>query len=235
MTEKLSDYFYTKFFECILYDDEIYDNTLHGKYNFYVFDINFLAVFINILEHFINLNILEEKRKYKIYSLMSYIRNNAIFDSIETKRYYCNIFNEFIIKLNTKKIDGSEEFYLNEIAKRFSYNDKKLRRQTYEKKKAFVEKSLGYDFLFLIYHLDEVDEETFESSVDSLLNDEYYFASLNAIIYEFPEILENETFKRRIKKIINLNKRNLPLLLEKKLPVKIYILKNNFKYSSLWI
>ena len=78
-----------------------------------------------------------------------------------------------------------------------------------------------------------MDEETFDSALDDIINNEYYFASLNAILYEYPKILENETFKRRVKKIIELNKKNLNLLLGKRLPTKVYILKNNFKYSSL--
>ena len=231
--EEFNEYFYSKFYQCLLYDEEIYNYSLKGKYDFYIFNSTFFEVFINLSHHLIKLDVVEESIKDKIHSLISYIRNKAIYDDSETKKYYYDLFNKLIISLNINKFNDGEEFYLHEIAKRFNCIGKKINSNDFENKKEFVKRSLGYDFIFLLYHTDEVDEETFDKSIYCLLNDEYYFASLNAILYEYPELLKNETFKRRVKKVIELNKKSSPLLLDKSFLYKIYILKNTRKYSSL--
>ncbi len=233
--ETFDEYFYSKFYQCLLYDDEICYQALHGDYDFYLFDQTFLDVFINLTDHFIALKTVDKTKIDIIQSLISHIRENAIFEDQETKKYFYDIFNDLIIKLNIGCFDNIDDFYSHEIAKRFNCAGKKITAKEFENRKKFVMKSLGYDFLFLILHIDEIDEETFEKTLNEFVNNEYYFASLNAILYEYPELLEIETFKRRVKKIVEINKKNLPSLLEKKLATKIYILKNNFKYSSLCI
>ena len=231
--ENFDTYFYSKFYQCLMYDDEIRYQALHGDYDFYLFDQTFLEVFINLTYHFINLETIDETKKDILQLLISYIRDKAIFEDQETKKYFYDIFNDLIINLNIGCCENIEEFYLHEIAKRFNCAGKKINFKEFENKKRFVMKSLGYDFLFLILHIDEIDEESFDKTLTEFINNEYYFASLNAILYEYPELLEIETFKRRVKKITQLNKKNLSSLLEKNLATKVYILKNNLKYSSL--
>lgn len=231
--ENFEEYLYTKFCQCLLYDDEIYHQALQGDYDFYLFNHSFLDIFIDLTDHLITKKIIDETRKNKLYTLISYIRDNAIYETTEAKKYFYEILNDLIVSLNMEKFDNSDDYYCREIAKRFNCAGKKISYKDFEDKKSFVKKSLGYDYIFLILHLEEMDEETFDSALDDIINNEYYFASLNAILYEHPKILENETFKRRVKKVIELNKKNLNLLLGKRLPTKVYILKNNFKYSSL--
>ena len=233
--ENFDTYFYSKFYQCLLYDDEICYQALHGKYDFYLFNQTFIEVFIELTYQLINLKTIDETRIDALQYLISYIRHNAKFEDQETKKYFYDIFNDLIIKLNIGCFDNIDDFYSHEIAKRFNCAGKKINLREFENRKKFVKKSLGYDYLFLVIHLETSSEELFNSLLDDILNNEYYFASLNAILYEYPELLEIETFKRRVKKIVEINKKNLPSLLEKKLATKIYILKNNFKYSSLCI
>lgn len=231
--ENFEEYFYTKFCQCLLYDDEIYHQALQGDYDFYLFNQQFLDIFIDLIDYLIEMKFIDEERKDRLYILISYIRDNAIYETIEAKKYFYEIFNDLIVNLNMECFDNSDDYYYREIAKRFNCAGKKISFKDFQNKKNFIKKSLGYDYIILILHLEEMDEETFDSALDDLLNSEYYFASLNAILYEHPKILENETFKRRVKKVIELNKKNLNLLLGKRLPAKVYILKNNLKYGSL--
>ncbi len=231
--ENFEEYFYTKFCQCLLYDDEIYHQSLQGDYDFYLFNQSFLDIFIDLIDYLIEMKFIDEERKDRLYILISYIRDNAIYETIEAKKYFYEIFNDLIVNLNMECFDNSDDYYYREIAKRFNCAGKKISFKDFQNKKNFIKKSLGYDYIILILHLEEMDEETFDSALDDLLNSEYYFASLNAILYEHPKILENETFKRRVKKVIELNKKNLNLLLGKRLPAKVYILKNNLKYGSL--
>lgn len=231
--ENFEEYFYTKFCQCLLYDDDIYHQALQGDYDFYLFNHSFLDIFIDLIDYLIEMKFIDEERKDRLYILISYIRDNAIYETIEAKKYFYEIFNDLIVNLNMECFDNSDDYYYREIAKRFNCAGKKISFKDFQNKKNFIKKSLGYDYIILILHLEEMDEETFDSALDDLLNSEYYFASLNAILYEHPKILENETFKRRVKKVIELNKKNLNLLLGKRLPAKVYILKNNLKYGSL--
>ena len=112
--------------------------------------------------------------------------------------------------------------------------DVKLGRQIsykkYKKYEEFVRKSLGYDFILLTYLSDEVDEETFDNSIESLANDEFFFASLNVIIKQCPELLQFPIFKTRVKKVIDYNRKHTDIFRDEPLETKIFIIKQNNKH-----
>ena len=56
--ENFDTYFYSKFYQCLMYDDEIRYQALHGDYDFYLFDQTFLEVFINLTYHKLITNVI---------------------------------------------------------------------------------------------------------------------------------------------------------------------------------
>lgn len=226
-------YYYMKFCQCLLCNKTLYDRLLKGDFDSYIFNNVFLEIFFELITTFIDNNIL--KNKGWAYNIILYFRANGIYFDEISKLYYEQRFKELIIKLNGYGYKENDNFYTTEIVKRFSYFDSKVNYRNFEQQKQFVERTLKFDFLILTYFTEIIDEQTFEDKINELVMNEYCFASLNAIISEYPEILKDETFKRRIKKLLDLNKKNLYLLQGKKITDKIYLLKNNLKYSLLCI
>ena len=209
MSSEIQKYFYLKFILYYLYNDEGYKKTLDGKYDFYIFDDAFLNVLSNLISFFSQNNIFETKEKDKAYMLLSYLRDKSKFDNLEVKKCYYDFINDLIIQLNCQQKNGNDAFYIIEMLKR-KFCKKKMTIKEFQEKKKIVKKSLGYDFIFLIYHCDNIKEESFDNSIKSLLdNSEYYFASLNSIIDECPELLKDETFSRRVEKVLNLKKEQI--------------------------
>ncbi len=233
MPNDYNNYFYDKFIQGILYNDLVYEDVRKGKYDFYIFNTDFILEFINLIEYYIEVKILNQYMIDKIYTIISYIKNKATYEDENTKNYYNNIFNELILKLNIAKNTNEFLLYDNELKKRFNSLEGlfKFKRSNNELNR-FIRESISFDFMFLIYHTDAIGEEDFGKEINELIHNEFYFASLNAILNEMPEIIQNKVFKNRVKKVIELNKKNKKMLSEKSVPNKVYILINNFKYSK---
>lgn len=232
MLDGYSNYFYDKLIQAFLYSDLVYEDVKKGKYDFYVLSTSFIAEFIYLIESYIDYKILDENLLNKIYTMIAYIKENANFVDKETKSYYHEIFNELILELIQSKDTDTSIFFKNEQRKRLNgleiiVNFGKSSQEVID----FLKESISFDFVFLIYHTEIVDEIEFEKEIDTLMLDEFYFASLNAILDECPEILKDEIFRRRVKKVIELNKKNIKSLRDKSIPDKVYILVNNFKYA----
>ena len=98
--------------------------------------------------------------------------------------------------------------------------------------KNFVISSIGSDFNFLELFSDRLSDKTFKEEVHKLVNNKVFFLSLNAILNEYPELFKNETFKNRLKILLELNKGDKLLLSKNDLETKAFVLKNNFKYKK---
>lgn len=233
MNDELIEYFNVKFILCFLYNDEMYQKVLDGNYDQQILNYGFLYFYKNMIENIISLKMLDDLIKDRVYKVLHYIKDNLIAcDTIENKNIYINLINELIVKLNTSESVNCNNFYINEITKRFG--DRIIFTEPkFEKLKNKIIDSLCYDYLFLFYHITQLDDETFEQLSKEMVMDEYYFASLNAILSEFPELFEIETFKKRVKRIIELNKRSKGKVLDKNLSEKIFILKNNRKFDKM--
>lgn len=232
--ETVRTYYYTKFLQSCLYDDDIYKGARNGSYDFYIFNSDFLAILINYIAIYVDTDYAYSDLdvKDRLYTLINYIRNNAVYQDDDTKKYYCDIFNDLVLKLNQMSSDSSNyEWVFHEITIR---TDVKLGRQIsykkYKKYEEFVRRSLGYDFILLTYLSDEVDEETFDNSIESLANDEFFFASLNVIIKQCPELLQFPIFKTRVKKVIDYNRKHMDIFRDEPLETKIFIIKQNNKH-----
>ena len=181
-----------------IFENHSFDNSILNP-NFAVAIASYLNVFIE--EH----RFLNPEVKDKAYRIIAYIKQNNNFkDDIKYKINH--LFNDTIINLNATIDDDNIDYYLDEIVKRFDFR-RNLSLDEYELYKSIVEQSLGNDYVILSYHCDIMKENEFEESVPMFVTDMFYFNSLNAILNEYPEILKNETFRRRVKKIVDENMR----------------------------
>ena len=112
--------------------------------------------------------------------------------------------------------------------------DSKLGNQISLKKfkmfESFVRESVGYDFLLLTFFVDDVDEKMFDESIELLANDKFCLASLNAVIKQCPKLLSETIFKRRVKKILEYNRKNIDIKSNRSLSEKLFVIRQNSKH-----
>ena len=206
----LNDYIQIKFIQFILHNDSVFKVIFKDHlFDDSILNIAFAVTFASYLKVFMEeTKFLNSKVKDKAYRIIDYIKENNNF--IDEEKHRINyLFNDVIMSLNVIQDIDCEEYYLDEIAKRFDFKKNvTLNEEEYEDYKSIVEESLGNDYIILSYHCELIKENDFEESVPLFTTDMYYFNSLNAILNEYPEILRNETFKRRVKKVIGLNKKS---------------------------
>lgn len=170
----------------------------------WVFDIGILTVFKQIVSEFVKYDTLSKHIKDNIYSFLLYGRN--IKDESYEERI--NIINEITIILNCQKEDKSLNFYIEQLLDR--------RENLSELKKAslndilaeieYIDSSIYNDFIVLVSHGDDTSEEDFDSVyLPNLIENNYYYESLNVILKECPSLFENKLFISRVKKVLNSN------------------------------
>lgn len=230
--DKIKTYYYTKFLQSYLYNDNIYEAVFNSNFDNYIFDEDFLNIAFNYIEVYTEINYADLSVKEKLYNLISYIRNKADYDDEKTQKFYYDIYNTLILKLNRMDNNSLVEFLiLNEIAMRTKIKfDNEISYHRFKQYEEFVRRSIGYDFILLTYLSDETSEETFDNNIESLVNDEFYFASLNALIEQCPELLKEITFRKRVKKVLEYNRKNIDLWSSKSIKKKIFIIKQNNKH-----
>ena len=140
--EELKDYYYIKFLQSYLYDDDIYNNALDGGYNYYIFNEDFVAILTYYVEKYTNPKYIcfDIEIKDRLYNLINYIRYNVNYYDDEVKKYYCDVFNNLIIKLNQMQQQSSYGLILHELIIRtgiklgdkISYNKYKKRKKKYK-------------------------------------------------------------------------------------------------------
>lgn len=231
MNDELIEYFNLKYIICILYNEEMCKNILSGSKDEQILNYGFFYLYINVIDNFVEMKIIDKTIKERFYLILNYFKEKLILNN-KNQAHYINLINDKIIKLNNSLDTKCKNFYINELVKRFGFVKIFNIRELAELKKALYN-SLCYDYLFLYFHLTDLDNETFTQMIPEMIMDEYYFASLNAIVTEFPELLENDKFKKRVKTIIELNKNSQDLFSKKNRFEKRYILKNNRKYDKL--
>lgn len=230
--EELKIYLYTKFLQSYLYDNEICAAVERGDYDSYVFDSSFLCVLINYIMIYANNTYADLDIKNNIYTLINYIRFKNHYPDADTKKYFYNIFNDLILKLNTMSNEKSKEIWVvgEFIIRKDIKPNKQISYEEYKEYEKFVKISIAYDFILLTYLSDKVDEKKFDDNIEAMANDEFFFASLNAIIKQCPELLRFPIFKRRVKKVIDYNRKHMNILRDDSLENKIFVIKQNNKY-----
>ena len=207
--EETKVYYYSKLLQSYLYNDEIYKNINQGCFDAYVFDLYFIALLIDYVETYTSLDspYRDLTIKTRLYNLINHIRMDAKYSNMEIKKYYYDIFNDLIIKLNqTDEETNIEEWILTELVVRTEIKLKRIiSYDKYYEYEDFVKRSLGYDFIFLTYLSDEINDDMFNESIELLANDEFYFASLNDLLLNCPILLSNATFTKRTKKVLEYN------------------------------
>ena len=166
--EETKVYYYSKLLQSYLYNDEIYKNINQGCFDAYVFDLYFIALLIDYVETYTSLDspYRDLTIKTRLYNLINHIRMDAKYSNMEIKKYYYDIFNDLIIKLNqTDEETNIEEWILTELVVRTEIKLKRtISYDKYYEYEDFVKRSLGYDFIFLTYLSDEINDDMFNAS-----------------------------------------------------------------------
>lgn len=230
--EELNGYLCVKFIESYMYNEEFHSKVRKGKFDDYILNSDFVDIFIEFVNDFCEHEMLELSKRNEIYDLIIHVAQKANFADFESRKYYVEKLNELIRKLNTLEDRNAQNFYEQQIGVRLNLSGKEITYEEYEKYKEIVQDSLGYDFIFLINHTDLISSKDFEIRLDSFVGDNYYFYSLNGILQEKPELLKDQTFKKRLKQVIDSNRHNRFRILVSNIDDKRFVLSQNSKFRK---
>lgn len=233
INKNLEHYFYIKFIQGILFNEKMYNDFLNHKYDEYAKNIKFIEMFANYVDGCIQSQLLESEEKQRVYIIISKIRNFINIEDEQLKNGCIEMYDRIIKSLNSIVKVTNNHFYLDEINKR--YGQTSIDEKRINKLKPFIKKSIGFDFSILMFHLSEMDEQTFLEQAKDLVMNEFYFASVNAIIHEHPEFLKNQKFIERVKRIIMMNKKNAAMLWDKSFDDKLFVLRSNASYEKRFL
>lgn len=194
-------YYRHKFLISIMFDD----NYSYYKKNTWVYDIDVLEDFRDVVKYYCESNCLSDKVKDNIYKIL--VDGRSIKDENYNERI--TLINEIIGILNTQKEDNSLQYYLGQILLRKRRTINELKKYNLEDLYAEIpdiHESIFSDFMVLLSHSKQISDEHFvERYLPEFSKDKLYYESLNIILEECPSIFQNELFVNRMNAIFKLN------------------------------
>lgn len=138
--------------------------------------------------------------KRNILEVVSFIRNNEK----EEREDVINKINAVIVSLNGVEDENSDAFYQEQYLKRLGIPNKKNKfkisyedeQDSYEVKK-LIRRLMTLDYDAIIDVLERSEEELETEKIKRCLIDETFIYTLNKVKCDFPELYENELFKKR--------------------------------------
>lgn len=161
-------------------------------------------IFMRNLELYLKLvyNDLDYTLKQDILTALSELR--LVQD--ENKNERIEIINSIIRNINMSKTDNDHIFYKLELYNRFK-DFKYLEQDIDDEMMEGINSFIFLDYLILISHIDLTTDDEFENEyLKQLIGNIYYYNSIEILINECPNILKNNKFIKRFKKIHELNK-----------------------------
>lgn len=201
MNEDMSIYVTRKLIYSIMFD--FYDNDY--KDNPCMFDLVILESLKNLVEAHVQNGDLS---KSVIANINNYLQQARYYDD-DKRIERINIINEIIILMNNQKHDDLLMFYRMQLMFRRKdfYYAIKCPNQSIKAEMNDVHESICYDLVVLDSHSESVSDEEFTSTyLPDLVNNQYYYESLNMILRENPKVFRNKVFYDRMMCILNLNK-----------------------------
>lgn len=194
-------YYIHKFLLAIMFDDT-YD---YYKKNTWVYDIDILEDFRDVVKYYSESNCLSNKVKDNIYKIL--VDGRSIKDESYNERIV--LINEIISILNSQKLDVSLNYYLGQLLlrKRKTKNElKKYNLQDLYNEIPSIHESIFSDFMVLLSHSNQITDEQFvERYLETFSKDKLYYESLNSILKECPSLFQNKIFIDRMNSVFELN------------------------------
>ena len=203
----ITDFAIEKLIQCLLFNTNEFERIKNGDYDKILFNETFLIHLENFVQKMNELDYLEREQINRLLDIISYIRFDKSYDSLEEKKRCYDIYNKLIDSINLMEGRNIEDFYLGEIERRFfERHHITLTEEEYEFRKFVVQASMGFDYIVLRYGLEKVSEEQFDKNIDGFANNICYFLSLNSLVLDKPELLNSIILVKRIKKVVEKNK-----------------------------
>ena len=221
----LESYKLSKFLLSIIFDTKSYEIYKGGKE---VSDINFVICFKDVIDRLVSRNYLSTNLKNNIYKILLDLRE--IKDDNREKRI--QIINDIIGTVNSQDFDDSLTYYRIQLYYRKKDKSflKKYSDNEIEEYIDYVNESIANDFLVMCLLVETNLEDFKNDCMDELVNNLYFYESVDSILRECPDIFndkvvldkidlvfqhnskfdrcfnkENKKIKRKMKKIFNIN------------------------------
>lgn len=118
------------------------------------------------------------------------------------------LINEIIIMMNSQKYDDLLIFYRMQLIyrRRDFYYAIKCTKDEIKSEMDNVHESICYDLVVLESHSENVSDEEFANEyLPDLVNNQFYYESLNIMLKENPKVFRNKIFYDRMMSVLSLN------------------------------
>lgn len=168
-------------------------------------DINVLNTVKDMVDYYED--IFDEQIENNIVKIVSYFRDDYVFENQKEKELIYDICNDIIIKINSKTYIVNEDKLKQHILAEYKARGFNITKKLIEGIESIPEsyfelvKDFNYcDFRILVYTSFLVSDEDFnEFQNDFFSKNPFFINSLNILLDECPSLLENTQFKNRIK------------------------------------
>lgn len=173
------------------------------------YDVEVLEKFKPLISAFVQRGYIRNNLKGNIYKIL--MDGRLVLDDNYKKR--TQIINEIIRILNIQNPDESILYYIKELYVRTNAKKPFNKYTAYytedvEKQVHSIDNSIFNDFIVLFTHSKEVSDEDFkELYLPDLVNNNFYYESLNTILEECPSMFKDELFFDRFNMILKENKK----------------------------
>lgn len=216
LTNDLDTYMNHKYIEYFIYnlnlDEEIYKDNYDR--------VEILSIINDYIVY--NRNLIDENIANHIRDVVLTFRDIEDDEELERKK----IIQDIIINLNIPfDVETNYNYYRTQLYTRTK--DKRFFKDSKEAidvDKSEINVSIAFDFALLSFLVD-VKDDIFMEHLPELQNNEFVYLSLHAVLCEFPLIINNERFVKRLNKVLvgNENKKE-----NKKLVKEIKKIKRKF-------
>ncbi|MBE6149464.1 MAG: hypothetical protein E7170_01920 [Firmicutes bacterium] len=188
---------------------------------------NFLLCLEGYRQVYLEKNMLDKDQLYNFSKLVQYIRENIKVKTTDNTE----IINNLIVSINETNDTERFDYLVENFIARFHGHNRLKILLDYKNIRYHVDRlkySASRDFSYLVF-LTHFNDEEFERDKENVILDEYFLLSLNQIISEYGDILDDEKFIERTKIIVSENIKKINEVEDKTLK---RIIKKESKYYN---
>lgn len=201
MDKDIHSYIFEKIAYYIIFN---FDNKNYHERR-YLFDIKLMNYLKEKIDFHVSKNDFTKKVRENILDYL----NQARFIEDEFKLERIEIINDIIRTLNTQQKDYSSIFYSLELFKRTRQPKYllKFNLEFTEEEMDIINQGIAFD-LYVLCAVDKnsvSDEEFTESFLPTLIKNEFFYETINAILVEDPSLFKDRNIYDRVISIFNMN------------------------------
>jgi len=226
----LGEYLDFKFIQMIMVSEDINDELKECEK--VIFKDTFVLSLQKFIDTFVVSNTLEKTFLNNLIELISYIKENSGLP----KQEYNSIYNDMKSKINVSDCSNTVEYFIDNYFFRF-YGHGIIKnicnKEKYLNMRYMLKDIVSKDYNYLVY-LVASTEEYFMDVLPDLMIDETFLLSINQIVHEYPAIVNDVNFLKRLRMVVEANLQLSEVIQDPKRK-KVILKRSKYYYNQIKI